>query len=403
MAVLSFNDLEFIDENNKVKVVFLRLYYFYLSKDDLKRIGSFKLAAHSIEFGCSEKKAANKFHQLLEHRFAGLKCSLNRLKTVYVHRNSGIPLIGTGVFGLIDRNTNCIEVKPLTACNLDCVFCSVDAGKSSRRVTDYIVEEQYLAEEFNKLAAKKENPVEAHIGPQGEPLLYAPLVELIMDLKKNPKVKVISIDTNGTLLSEKLIDELKEAGLTRINISLNSLDDKKCSYLAGTPYNLKHLLRMIDYASKKLSVLIAPVIVPGMNDDEIKGIIGIGRKISSEFPVLGIQNYLNYKRGRNPVKQRSWEEFYEMLKPFEKISGQKLRLCKEDFGIMQDAKLEKPFEKKQVIKAKVVCNGPLQGEKIGVYKDRAIIIGKAEEASINSMVNVRIIRDKHNIYRGIRL
>lgn len=406
MAVLSFEDLEFIEEKDnggRIKVLFLKLYYFYLSKEELEKIGKFSIKPHSIEFDCSDKKAANKFSQLLEKGFAELKSVISNLKAFYVHRNSGIPLIGTGVFGLIDRNTNCIEVKPLTSCNLDCVFCSVDAGKSSRKAVDYIVEKDYLVEEFNKLAARKEHDVEAHIGPQGEPLLYSPLVDLVKDLKQNPKVKIISIDTNGTLLTEKLIDELANAGLTRLNISLQSLDEKKCGQLAGTPYNLKHLLRMLDYASKKLSVLIAPVIVPGMNDDQLKAIVELGKGIrtSSGFPVLGIQNYLNYKRGRNPVKQRSWEEFFEMLKQHEKESGLKLRLCKEDFGIKPDTKLDKPFEKKQVVKAIIMCAGPLKGEKISAYKGRAIIVERAEKAAISSAANVKIIRSKHNIYRGV--
>jgi uncharacterized protein len=411
VAALRFNDLQFMDEKTRVKVLFLRIYYFYLSKDDLSRIGKFKIEQHSIEFDCSEKKAANKFGQLLEKGFDELRCSLNQLEAVYVHRNSGIPLVGTGVFGLIDRNTNCIEVKPLTACNLDCVFCSVDAGKSSRKVVDYIIEKDYLVEEFNKLAARKEHPVEAHIGPQGEPLLYAPLVDLVRDLRKNPKVKIVSIDTNGTLLTEKLIDELAEAGLTRMNISLQSLDEKKCRELAGTAYNLKHLLAMIDYASRKMSVLLAPVIVPGLNDDQLERIVKKGRELrevkpgigrfKSDFPVLGIQNYLNYKRGRNPVKQRSWEEFFEMLSPFEDNTGMKLRLAKEDFGIKPDTKLEKPFEKRQVVKATVVCDGPLKGEMIATLKGRAIIIEKASRMNARSVVKVRIIRDKHNVFRGV--
>lgn len=406
MAVLSFEDLEFIEEKDnggRIKVLFLKLYYFYLSKEELEKIGKFSIKPHSIEFDCSDKKAANKFSQLLEKGFAELKSVISNLKAFYVHRNSGIPLIGTGVFGLIDRNTNCIEVKPLTSCNLDCVFCSVDAGKSSRKAVDYIVEKDYLVEEFNKLAARKEHDVEAHIGPQGEPLLYSPLVDLVKDLKQNPKVKIISIDTNGTLLTEKLIDELANAGLTRLNISLQSLDEKKCGQLAGTPYNLKHLLRMLDYASKKLSVLIAPVIVPGMNDDQLKAIVELGKGIrtSSGFPVLGIQNYLNYKRGRNPVKQRSWEEFFEMLKLHEKESGLKLKLSKEDFGIKPDTKLDKTFDKKQAVKAMMVCPGPLKGEKIAALKNRAIIVGRADKAAINSLAKVTIIRSKHNIYRGV--
>ena len=407
MAVLKFNDLRFIDEKDRVKVVFLRIYHFYLQKDDLARIGSFGVSNDSLEFDCSEKKAANKFNLLLARRFESLVCTLNNLKTIYIHRNSSIPLVGEGVFGLIDRNTNCIEVKPLTACNLDCVFCSVDAGSSSRKATDYVVEKDYLVEEFNKLAARKEHDVEAHIGPQGEPLLYAPLAELVRNLKQNPKVKIVSIDTNGTLLTKQLVDTLAEAGLTRLNISLQSLDEKKCSYLAGKPYNLKHVLEMISYASKKMSVLLAPVIVPGLNDDQLERLVKLVKelKLSSEFPVLGIQNYLNYKRGRNPVKQRSWEEFFEMLKPLEKGAGLRLKLAKEDFGIKPDTKLDKPFEKKQIVKAIIACDGPLKGEKIAVARagkeERAIIVEKAGRAGINSAVNVLIIRDKHNIFRGV--
>ena len=310
-------------------------------------------------------------------------------------------MVGTGVFGLIDRNTNCIEVKPLTVCNLDCVFCSVDAGLSSRKTTGYVIEKDYLIEEFNNLIKEKKLPVEAHIGPQGEPLLYAPLVELVRDLKKNPKIKIVSMDTNGILLTKKLIDDLAEAGLTRFNISLNALDEKKCRALAGASYNLKHLLEMIKYAGKKTNVLIAPVIVPTFNDDEIENLVNIGKGLYSDFPVVGVQNFLNYKRGRNPVKQRSWEEFFKMLESFEKKTGVKLRLSEQDFGIGDDTKQEKPFKKKQMVKARVVCRGPLKGEMIAAYKNRAIIVDKSNDSPINSEIKATIIRDKHNIFRGI--
>jgi uncharacterized protein len=407
MSELVFQDLEFGEEDGQIKVVFLKLYHFYLSKDDLGLIGDFQVSPHKIVFDCPEKRASAKFNSLLSKGFESLKCKLNRLKTVYIHQNSGIPLIGEGVFGLIDRNTNCIEVKPLTCCNLDCVFCSVDSGRSSKKATEYIVEKDYIVQEFAKLAEKKENDVEAHIGPQGEPLLYAPIVDLIAGLKDNPKVKVISMDTNGTLLTKKLIDDMAAAGLTRLNISLQSLDEKKCAELAGAPYNLKHVIEMIDYASQKISVLLAPVIVPSLNDDQLEKIVDKGRSIKSQcqsqYPVLGVQNFLNYKRGRNPVKQRSWEEFFAMLAKMEDEKKVKLKLSKEDFGIKPDTKLEKPFKKRDMIKALVVCDGPEKGEKIAAAKDRAIIVDGAAGAAIHSAIKVQIIRDKHNIFRAVRV
>jgi hypothetical protein len=401
MARLEFQDLEFAEEKENIRISFYRIYRAFIPKGELEEICLSKVEGHALEFDCSEKKAQNHFYKSLQKAFQNLKCIITGKRTIYVHKNSGIPLVGEGVFGLIDRNTNCIEVKPLTVCNLDCVFCSVDAGPSSRKKADYVIEADYLVEEFNKLASGKKHPVEAHIGPQGEPLLYAPMVELIRGLKSNPKVKVISIDTNGTLLTRKLIDDMAEAGLTRLNISLQAVDQKKADELAGAPYKTSHVLEMIEYASKKVNVLLAPVLVPGLNDGEIEKIIMIGKKIKSEFPILGIQNFLNYKRGRNPVKQKSWEEFYSLLESQEKVHCVKLVLSKEDFGIVQDTKLEKPFKKRDVIRATVLCDGPERGEMIGAAKERAIIIDDAEGVPVGSLVKLELVRDKHNIFRGV--
>ena len=402
MAVLKFQDLRFIEEKDLIRVYFLKIYKFTISKKDLMAIADFKIHSNAIEFSCSEKKANNKFNKVLEKGFQNMICSINKQKTVYVHRNSGIPLVGSGVFGLIDRNTSCIEVKPLTACNLDCMYCSVNAGITSKKQADYVVEKDYLIEEFNELVEKKQHEVEVHIGPQGEPLLYAPLVELVKDIKSNPKVKFISMDTNGVWLTKKLVDDLVKAGLTRFNISLNALDQEKCNYMAGMHFNLKHVLEMIDYAGKKTSVLLAPVIIPGINDDEVVALAKKAKTIKSKYPTIGIQNFLNYKRGRNPVKQRSWEDFFKMLEPIEKKENIKLCLSSDDFKTVQDTKLEKPFNKKQIIKARVVCDGPLNGEKIASCKNRAIIVEKSGGVGINSEIKIKIIRDKHNIFRGVK-
>jgi uncharacterized protein len=404
MARFEFRDLDFSEEKegekHLVKVIFMRIYYFYLQSHELESIGKFKAGSHFIEFDCSEERAGKKFNQLLAKGFEKLKCGVSGLPTIYAHKNSNIPIIGEGAFGLIDRNTNCIEVKPLTCCNLDCVFCSVDAGKSTKKAYEFVVEAEYLAEQFNLLVERKEHPVEAHIGPQGEPLMYAPIVELVSMLKENPKVRIISIDTNGTLLTRKLIDELAEAGLTRLNISLQATDKKKCDAMAGTAFNLKHVDEMIDYAKTKLNVLLAPVIVPGMNDTELESLVEKGRGIKSDFPSMGVQNFLNYKRGRNPAKQRSWEEFFSSLKELEDKKGMKLKLSKEDFGIMADTKLDKPFKKRDVIKATIVAPGLYADEKIAAANGRAILVDNAKSITINSTVRLSIVRDKHNIFRG---
>ena len=232
MAKLTFQDLSFEDKNDKIRVNFLRIFYFYFSKKELKQIDDFTTNKNSIFFkNIPQKKAERKFYLLLEKGFKELKNSLNNKPTIYIHKNSNIPLIGNVAFGLIDRNTNIIEIKPITSCNLKCIYCSVDEDK---RIIDFIIEKDYLVEEFKKLVKFKNN-IEAHIASQGEPLLYAPLTELIKDLSKIKEVKTISIDTNGTLLTKNKVDELIKAGLTRFNFSINSLDEKIAKKIANTP------------------------------------------------------------------------------------------------------------------------------------------------------------------------
>ena len=133
MAELKFKDLSFEKKGEKVRVNFLKIFYFDIDKSELKNIGNFKISSNKIEFfNINEKRAQRRFNTLLSKGFAQLKNKLGNKPAVYVHKNSGIPLIGTAYFGLIDRGTNLIEIRPLTGCNLSCIFCSVDADPSSR-------------------------------------------------------------------------------------------------------------------------------------------------------------------------------------------------------------------------------------------------------------------------------
>ena len=261
MAELVFKDLSFEKEKDRIKINFLRLFYTYLEESSLKKIAPFDISKNSIIFkDVSEHSARKKFEFLLYNSFRNLKNKLNNKTTIYIHQSSGIPLIGANYFGLIDRGTNIIEVKPITSCNISCIFCSVDEGPYSRRKVDFVIEKDYLVNEFKKIVEfKNSNNIDAHINAQGEPMLYADMVELVRDIMSIPGVKRSSIDTNGTLLSKQLVDELADAGLTRINLSLNALDPEKAQKLAGYPYNLNKVLEIARYIPTKMDLIIAPV------------------------------------------------------------------------------------------------------------------------------------------------
>jgi uncharacterized Fe-S cluster-containing radical SAM superfamily enzyme len=406
MATLSFQTLSFEQEEGKseVKVSFMKIFYFFIDDSELKSIGKYSIGGaggNSITFDANEDYAQKKFNLLLEKGFRNLASKVTGKPAVYVHRNSGIPLIGNVSFGIVDRDVSVIEVKPLTGCNLKCIFCSVDQEK---RQTDFIVEREYLVEEFKKLVAHKGiEGIEAHIASQGEPLLYSEIVELVRDLRSIRNVKVISIDTNGTLLTKKLVDSLVDAGLTRFNFSINALNKELACKLAGTAYDLKHILEMIDYISKKANIIITPVWVPGFNDSDIEKLVELAGKRGLE---IGIQNFLNYRFGKNPSKQKQWKDFYEDLARLEKKYKIKLVLdLQKEFSIRKTKPLEKPFRKGDRVIARIVCPGRLSGECIAAAQGRSISVPDCKQGLASSGkakdITLKITRSKHNVYYGL--
>ncbi|HLC61107.1 MAG TPA: radical SAM protein [Candidatus Nanoarchaeia archaeon] len=340
---------------------------------------------------------------MLANTFKNLKNTLNNKSTYYIHQSSGIPLIGTNYFGLIDRGSNIIEVKPLTSCNISCIFCSVDEGPTSRRKVDFVVEKDYLVNEFRKIVEFKKNyNIDAHINAQGEPTLYSDMVELVRDIMLIPGVKTSSIDTNGLLLTKQYVDDLAEAGLTRINLSIHAMDPQKANQLAGHPYNLNKVLEIARYIpTTKMDLIIVPVWMPGYNDEELPKLarfaieIGAGKKC----PPIGIQNMLNYQFGRNPEKEVSMEIFYNKMRELEHEHGIRLIFDKHSFNIENLPELPKPFKKGKIIEAELVLPGRLGNEMIAVAKDRLVSVPECFK-EIGSTVRLKIKRSKHNIFLG---
>ena len=396
MVKLTFEDLTFSEEKDKVRVNFLEIYYFYLEKKNLKKISDFVIEKNSITFkDVSEKRARHKFNFLLNKGFNNLKNSLTNRKTIYIHKNSNIPLIGTLYFGIIDKGSNMIELKPNTGCNLNCIFCSVDEGKSSRRLIDYVVEKGYLVEELKKIIEFKQKKVDIYINPQGEPLLYADLVELVRDISKIKNINIISIITNATLLNKKKLDELINAGLNQINISINALDESLSKKLAGTKnYNLKHVLEITKYASKRIKTVIAPVLLDNINEKDIESLVKFAKNIKAE---ILIQNFLYNKKGRNPVKQLSWNKFYEILRDLEQKYNIKLIVkC----PLVETKKLPLPFKRGDIIKAKVMIQGRNKNEKLAVVGNRVILIPNLKKIGY---VKVKIKHSNNNIFTGEKI
>lgn len=318
----------------------------------------------------------------------------------------GIPLMGSVAFGVIDRGTNLIQVRPSSSCPLSCIFCSTDAGPKSRtRQTEYLVDLKYLIGWFEAVVREKGcQEVEAHIDTVGDPLVYYDLVNLVRELREVPEVSVISMQTHGSLFTPELVRKLERAGIDRVNLSVDSLDEGKARYLAGTDWF--DLSKVLDAAKRiaesSVDLLIAPVWVPGLNDEEIPRIIDYALKIGAgkKWPALGIQKYEAYKGGRKPrgVRPMKWSDFYMKLSEWEEEFGTKLVLRPEDFSIRKVKAVSSPIKKGEVLNVRVVGEGWKLGEKIAVARNRVITVLDAPPVPPGSLIRVRVLRDKDNIF-----
>lgn len=394
-ARICFRDIRFRQGKGSVEAVFMSAFSFNMPEEKLRKISDYCVESGCLVFSSSgEESARRKLNLILQDGFRRLSSRISCKPAVYIHRNSGIPLIGTNYFGLIDRGTNLIELKPITGCNLKCIYCSVD---EDRRQADFVVEKEYLLAEAEKLVRLKgADDIEIHIAAQGEPLLYQGLESLVKGLSGIKGVARISLDTNGVLLTEKKADLLIDSGLARFNISLNAVDERLASEIAGAGYSANHVMGICRHiASRGEHLLIAPVLLPGINEGEMEKIVGFAMSLKHK-PIVGIQNFLEYRFGRNPVRGMEFERFYSVLKKLEKKSRMMLIFGPEDFGIRRVRELEKPFRKGDRISADIMCIGRMKSEMIAAAKGRCISVPGCSRKT--GKARLIITRSKHNVF-----
>jgi cyclic pyranopterin phosphate synthase len=164
-------------------------------------------------------------------------------------------------FGRIAKK---LRISVTDRCNLRCMYCMPQGNDKWFDRSDILTYEEIerLVQIFVKLGIDKVRIT------GGEPLLRVDIEKLVAKLAKIDGLKSISMTTNGLLFSQKAI-QLKEAGLTSVNISLDTFRPNVFKEISGTE-GLDKVLESIKVANKiGLQVKINTVILRGQNDDEV--------------------------------------------------------------------------------------------------------------------------------------
>ncbi len=219
----------------------------------------------------------------------------------------------TGLSDSFQRPINYLRISVTDRCNLRCIYCMPSEGVNLMSHNDILSYEEIYA----VVRAAAEMGITKVRLTGGEPLVRAGLPGLVQMIASTDTIDDISLTTNGTLLAQYAA-ELKEAGLQRVNVSLDTLKPDRFKHVTRCG-NLEDTLKGIEVA---IAVGLNPVkinvvVMSGVNDDELPDFAA--KTISEGWHVRFIE--LMPLNGDDPVVSRlvSVSEMKHRLDPIGKM------------------------------------------------------------------------------------
>ena len=163
------------------------------------------------------------------------------------------------------RNITYLRLSVTELCNLRCRYCMPEGGVCKKSHEEMLTEEEIVlaVETAAELGINKLRIT------GGEPLVKKNIVSICERTAAVPGIREVCITTNGVLLPE-LAKPLREAGVKRLNISLDTLDEEKFHYITRLG-SLETVLRGIEAAldAGYEKIKLNAVLIGGFNDGEI--------------------------------------------------------------------------------------------------------------------------------------
>ncbi|WMW22195.1 GTP 3',8-cyclase MoaA [Methanolobus mangrovi] len=198
------------------------------------------------------------------------------------------------------RTVRSLRMSITDRCNLNCIYCHNEGhvGHSREMPVDTIVNIVEVASQFGINRLKLSG---------GEPLLRKDLEEALTRL---PDMRDISLTTNAVLLRDRA-SSLKDAGLDRVNISLDTLDPEKYRTIAKCSTGMFD--RVLDGIHAAVDAGLTPVklnmvLLKDLNDDEIKDMLDFTRGYGGDvmlqlIELMDFRDLPQYRINANEVEK----------------------------------------------------------------------------------------------------
>ncbi len=175
-----------------------------------------------------------------------------------------------------NRKIDYLRLSITDRCNLRCFYCMPANGVKPKAHDEILSYEEI--ERFAKAAVAAGISKIRLTG--GEPLVRKDLLQLVRMLTATPDLKDMSLTTNGLLLAEHAA-ELAAVGLKRVNISIDTLDEKayrELTRIGNVEQTMKGLEKALDVGLNPVKV--NAVLIRGINEDPADFV-----KLTFDYPV----------------------------------------------------------------------------------------------------------------------
>lgn len=177
-----------------------------------------------------------------------------------------------------DRSLRCLRVSVTDRCNLRCQYCMPREDYAWLPGPDILTidETGRLVDAFATLGVQRVRLT------GGEPLLRRDILDLVARLSQNTRIKDLAMTTNGLLLAD-MARHLRDAGLHRLTVSLDTLRPERFSALTKRDGH-ERVMDGIEEARRTgfAGLKIDTVVTRGINDDELANLVEYGKSVGAE-------------------------------------------------------------------------------------------------------------------------
>ncbi|MEM1530518.1 MAG: GTP 3',8-cyclase MoaA [Candidatus Bathyarchaeia archaeon] len=206
-----------------------------------------------------------------------------------------------------------IRISVTQRCNFKCFYCHGEGQLSNSYVEMSPEEIEFIVK------------VAASLGvwgvklTGGEPLLRDDIVEIVRRVSSVPGIKDLSLTTNGFFLKE-YARQLREAGLSRVNVSLDTLRAERFKAITGVDAYERVIGGIIEAKNAGLNpIKVNMVLLRGINEDEIDEMINFIRENGLILQIIELERpyedalYMRYHVSLDDIEGRLKREAKKII------------------------------------------------------------------------------------------